>query len=610
MVRCGRMPRVYPDRPVPERRAATMSWYRADMLQGILSDRELELLRAVRQALATAAEALVRCEAPVEDRQTLAGASEQLDELFLLVVVGEFNAGKSAVINALLGERVLAEGVTPTTAGIHVIRFGEELTRRPVRGVLESVTAPVDILRQVSIVDTPGTNALDREHEAITEEFVPRSDLVLFVTSADRPFSESERSFLAKIRGWGKKVVILLNKVDLLAGTAEVDEVLAYIRQHGVGLLGTEPEVFPMSARAALAAREAGDDAARAASGLPEVERYLSETLDEIERVRLKLLNPLGVAESLLDRRERGLDAALDLLADDLATLTDIERQLEAYREDVHREFSFRLADIDNVLHELAARGGEFFDETVRIGRLPELFSRQRLQQEFEEKVVADAPAKIERKVEELIDWLVASDLEQWQAVVEHVQRRRTEHAERVVGQIGGRFTYDRARLLDTVGRAARSGLESYDQVAEARRMAEGVQQAVASTTVLEVGAVSLGATVALVATSTAVDVTGLIAAGVMATLGLFVIPAKRARAKRDLRAKIDATRERLMGALREQFEHEANQSLVRIRETYAPYERFVRSERFELEGRRRDVQAASTRLAQLREEIESTLRR
>ena len=588
----------------------TPTWYRAAMLHGVLSGRELELLRAVRRAMTSAAATLLRCEAVDEDRQTLAAANEQLDELFLLVVVGEFNAGKSAVINALLGDRVLAEGVTPTTAGIHVIGYGPDRARSVIDGVVEAVTAPVELLRQVSIVDTPGTNALDRQHEAITDEFVPRSDLVLFVTSADRPFSESERRFLERIRSWGKKVVVLLNKADLLATPEELDEVLTYIREHGRGLLGAEPEVFAVSARAALAARQSDDGEALAASGLPEVERYLSETLDETERVRLKLISPLGVAQSLLERCAGSLDGAIDLLADDVATLTDIERQLGAYRDDVQREFGFRLADIDNVLHELAARGGEFFDDTVRLARLPDLFGRERLQRDFERRVVADAPARVEAKVEQLIDWLVASDLAQWQAVVEHVQQRRSEHTERVVGQVGGRFEYDRSRLLDTVGHAARSGLESYDQVGEARRMAEGVQQAVASTTVLEVGAVSLGATVALLATSTAADVTGLIAAGLMATLGLFIIPAKRARAKRDLRTKIDATREHLMEALRQQFEVEAERSLGRIRETYAPYDRFVRAERTELEGRREQVHTELDGIRRLRDEVVTSLQR
>ena len=76
------------------------------------------------------------------------------------------------------------------------------------------------LLREIHIVDTPGTNAIIREHEAITSEFVPRSDLVLFVTSADRPFTETERVFLEQVRGWGKKVVIVINKIDILESAA------------------------------------------------------------------------------------------------------------------------------------------------------------------------------------------------------------------------------------------------------------------------------------------------------------------------------------------------------------------------------------------------------
>ncbi|NIO72666.1 MAG: dynamin, partial [Anaerolineae bacterium] len=102
------------------------------------------------------------------------------------------------------------------------------------------------------IVDTPGTNAIIRRHEEITGEFVPRSDLVLFVTSADRPFTESERIFLERIRNWGKKVVIVLNKIDILEGEADVEKVVGFITEHAQRLLGFAPEVFPLSARLAL----------------------------------------------------------------------------------------------------------------------------------------------------------------------------------------------------------------------------------------------------------------------------------------------------------------------------------------------------------------------
>jgi predicted GTPase len=66
----------------------------------------------------------------------------------------------------------------------------------------------------------------------MTERFAPRADLVLFVTSADRPFTESERAFMERLRGWAKSVVVVLNKTDLLAGAAQVEQLVAFIRDN------------------------------------------------------------------------------------------------------------------------------------------------------------------------------------------------------------------------------------------------------------------------------------------------------------------------------------------------------------------------------------------
>src|SRR5207342_968194 len=119
---------------------------------------------------------------------------------------------------------------------------------------LHVITAPAEFLREIAIVDTPGTNAVIREHEAITADFVPRSDLVLFVTSADRPFTESERQFLAVIRDWGKKVVIVINKVDLLETAADLQQVLDFVAAHARVALGGPPDTFPVSAKLAMRA--------------------------------------------------------------------------------------------------------------------------------------------------------------------------------------------------------------------------------------------------------------------------------------------------------------------------------------------------------------------
>src|SRR5688572_1216928 len=109
--------------------------------------------------------ALARIDAIAEQQAALDQSIAQLDELFLLVVVGEFNAGKSAFINALVGERILEEGVTPTTTRVGLLRYGATVKREPAGAGLDVLTAPVEVLRGMAIVDTPGTNAVAREHE-------------------------------------------------------------------------------------------------------------------------------------------------------------------------------------------------------------------------------------------------------------------------------------------------------------------------------------------------------------------------------------------------------------------------------------------------------------
>src|SRR6476469_4405570 len=236
------------------------------MLRRILNRNQDELLAENRRLLGDLGPAVVRFVASAEDQATLKRSARQLDELFLLVVAGEFNAGKSAFINALLGSKILEEGVTPTTTHVHILKYGGAVSRTPVDAALDVITAPVELLQDINIVDTPGTNAIHREHETITREFVPRSDLVLFVTSADRPSTEFERAFLAGIRDWGKKIVVVINKIDILETEEEVASVVECVAGNARTLLGADPEVFPVAARLALRAKESGDGALLARS--------------------------------------------------------------------------------------------------------------------------------------------------------------------------------------------------------------------------------------------------------------------------------------------------------------------------------------------------------
>jgi hypothetical protein len=318
--------------------------------------------------------------------------------------------------------------------------------------------------------------------------------------------------------------------------------------------------------------------------------------------VRLKLASPVGVGERLAGRYLEVAEQRLGLLAGDVGALDDIESQLGVWRQDMEREFRFRLSDVDKELHAFENRGHEFFDDTLRLGRVADLLNRSRLRADFERKVVADLPREIERRVAEVIDWMVDSELKLWQGVSSRLAQRQAEHGDRITG--AGSFETDRSRLLARVGDAARTTVEGYDRERESARLADSVQAAVAGAALLEVGAIGLGATVAAIATSTAIDVTGLLAAGAMAVLGLVVIPARRKRAKRELKDRVADLRRRLAATLEERFAEEIEASIRRIREGIAPYTRFVRAERERLTAERDEFAATRERLADLRGEI------
>ncbi|HXY40021.1 MAG TPA: dynamin family protein, partial [Vicinamibacteria bacterium] len=474
--------------------------------------------------------------------RALADSRAQLDEGFLLVVVGEFNSGKSAFINALVGAAVLEEGVTPTTSRISRLRFGEQPGRHLGEDGVETIAAPAELLRQLSVVDTPGTNAVLREHEALTREFVPRADLVLFLTSADRPFTETERAFLEALREWGKKVVMVVNKADLLESAADVERVTAFVREQAALTLGASPEVFALSARRARRAHEQDDATALEASGLVAFESRVTARLDEVERFRLKLLNPAGVARRVAGQVQAAVEARLELLGEDVSTLEEVEGLLGSHAERLVRDFRLRLSDVEKVLLDFEKRGNAFFDEHLRLAHFRQLFDRERLRRDFEQAVVAELPREVERRVEALVDWMVGEDLSLWQEVMRLLRSRQAAHADRLAG-LDDRFRYDRQERLQAVGEEAQRAVAGYDTAGEARRLAEGVRAALAGATLLQVSALGLGAVVAALASTTAADVSGFLAAGMLAVVGLLVLPARRQQARRHLAGKVASLR-------------------------------------------------------------------
>src|ERR671917_898740 len=121
----------------------------------ILDERREALVKRERALLERFTGFLKDFGAPAEDVELVRRALSDLEELFLLVVVGEFNSGKSAFINALLGAEISEEGVTPTTDRITVLRHAEEPVEKERRGGGFGKGDPNEVLREIAIVDTP-----------------------------------------------------------------------------------------------------------------------------------------------------------------------------------------------------------------------------------------------------------------------------------------------------------------------------------------------------------------------------------------------------------------------------------------------------------------------
>ena len=588
-------------------------------VQQVLTAEQGRILQDERRLLADLQVALTRLDAPDADLALIRNALAQLEELFLMVVVGEFNAGKSAVINALLGDSYLPEGVVPTTSELVLIRHSDAAEKPGADGGMAVRRLPVPWLQEVNLVDTPGTNAVIRQHQELTEHFVPRSDLVLFVTSADRPFSESERAFLQQVRDWGKKIVIVVNKIELLTTEAEQGQVLVFVEQNAMELLGVAPAIFAVSARLALEAKRRGvgeeergarenpapDSSIWQRSQFGALEQYILDFLDAGERVRLQLSNPMGIAAALIANYQEVIGQRQTLLKGDFQALDAIDQQLAAYKSDMRRDFRYQSDRVDNVLLQMAERGDSFFDENLRITRIIELVNSERLRGEFERRVLADSSRAIERHVNELIDWLIDRDYRQWQAVMEFIERRSLQHTEQMIGRVGGEFDFNRQNLLKSIGRSAQEVVDSYDREAEALKLTQEVQRAIIQTAAVEAGAIGLGAILVVILNTTFLDVTGILGASALAALGLYVLPYRRQKVKEQLRTRIVDLRRRLDTAITQQFESELTASVQRIREAIAPYTRFVRVEREKLETLAGDLQRADGECKGLRRSVE-----
>ena len=542
-----------------------------------------------------------------EDTRQLSDIQDGIDELFLLVIVGEFNSGKSSFINALFGQKVRVEGPIPVDDRITILRYAAQPDERQLTSFVSEKRLPVDFLRNIAVVDTPGTNSVIKQHQEVTEDFIPRADLILFTTSIDRPMTESERQFLAYVQKWGKKIVIVLNKIDT-KDEAEVSEVVEFVDGKCRELLGFKPLIFPVSAKLALGAKLGGNPRDWTRSRFESLEDYVFNKLGERERLQLKLLSPLDSGSTVAEKLREEYAGKLELLAEDSSKISHLEEQLSRAHDEMQANFQKFVLQIDAQVVELRDRGADFLERNMRISNINLLRSETRFREEFERQVLGDWREKLDRTVNESVDWIVRQNMRLWNDTLEYFnsQVRKTDYDSRVIGRVGGQFVYDREEVHARIRHEAENRVRSLDHREECRRIIGSSMTALHQSFGLGAGAVGLGYVLATAFTTVALDVTGIAAATLLFTASFFILPYKRRRAIEELRSKVEKLREEMKTVFENKSLEEIDRAVENVRGALDPYTRFVKSEQTKLSERSSRLTEIIERLKMLKREIEN----
>jgi len=573
--------------------------------------------------LADLHEALVALEVPSKELDLVADTRARIDDLYMILVVGEFNAGKSTFINSLLGAEYLLSGVLPTTDKICLLRI--QNSDAPVAGgaaaqaardssavwnsqsenfLLDDVEerlVPSDWLRNVALVDTPGTNALLSRHDELTQHLIPKADLVLFITSAERPMSESESRFLERIATWGKKIIIVVNKMDLLTTAADREHVIDYVRSHVNTRLkrsGGQPvPLFPVSSKKALSAKlrlDQGDadglhsSPEWASSGTGALEAHLKSVLGSDALVASKLNNPLLVCDRLVTTHLHALNARREALLADIRTVELLQENMAAFEHDVQRDVKFAQSQLQAMFAKHKASVALCVDEHVTLSNLPLLLNMELFEQELRKQAKLKMEGLLEDTIVDISGLVATRSRAQAAAVVQYVGARHEANARArdFIGAAGAALSAAPAEQFDKNSRELKQRLQRecaavFDRTASGHEI--GMQDAIRSVRAAYLQVAAFQTTGALGLAATAVDAVdwplGLAMSVVPFAISTFTLPSTRKTITQKFTARADS----LQGALDEGLTQTLMQQLRTVSEhitsSILPYERYVEHE-------------------------------
>ena len=532
----------------------------------------------------------------VEIEKKVSEMASQISEPLYMVVAGEYNSGKSSFVNALCGKRILEAGPTPSTGKITLLTYGDDMSSEEIDDHQCRMTYPLDALKDIIIVDTPGTNSIIAEHQQITESFIHRAEVVLFVTSADHPFTESERAFLQLLKGkWDRKLLFLLNKIDLKTDE-EQNEIVTFIEKNFYRLFGFEPKIITISTKDAFLARTSGDAEVLQKSNIEMVENFIFEKMDYDTKIDLKILSPLKYLTNVFDDLKGVLGEKVSHCNTEIKSVEMFEKRLRSKRQDMGDYILKYKTEIQSVFSRLKEKVDSFLNYYVNIrATVTTKFAREKIDDKFKREVfgIADPRTELERIINDAINYVDRNNNILWDMAHDYIesevslQRKINEESPKRKEHYSSSRESDKHVNL----REFAKQFQELDGELEGARVYRVVQGGFINFVVLEGLAIAI-----IIGLSTLFipNILGLVVAGILAGVGFSIYPLKRKKYRSEFIQRVDAISERYNNMIQFEFEKIIDRVIEDIGNRISSYRDTRWSEREEINRQITDLKTLS----------------
>jgi GTPase SAR1 family protein len=521
----------------------------------MIADRYLQLKSELESALAGLIKLGAEMQRPPVELDTLQALLRDISEPLLIVAVGEVKAGKSSLLNALFGDEFAKVDVLPATDRVYIFRYGAKDKSVEVSPKLTERYLPVPFLRDFNVVDTPGTNTMVKEHQMVTEDFMPRADIVLFVFSVANPWTQSNWEFLDFLqKTWLKNVIFVLQQVDLREPT-EIDIIHRHLQDTAMRRLGFVPPIFAVSARKALLARTRALDKEKLweESAFAPLEEQINFIVTESSTRMLKLRSTFQAARVALDDLDREIRGLLEKIAADTSVLDRLDALLQTRREQMLRQVKTLVGEVENAYDETTKERAHLLRQQLTWWRSFSLiWSRRGEQQELQTSIERSLRQLMQPQMEKAARTLEADLRALWPQMQDLLENQLSSNLQKQARQNVPDFASQRRDLSESIQAA-------FIDILAGKELQEQLARSYSQTAVslrITFAIVVLGAVVGFFVDgrNTVASIAAFSAAGLGVVIAIFLAFNHRRKVRHDYERQFSPKRAEFSKRLEEQF--------------------------------------------------------